>query len=250
MISQVSNSFWNTSEEGHGGVAIRSGSMKLLVGDPGDDRHLQVPPRSPVPVPFGLSGGLIEPGTSNHAVAPGFQNATKGTGPNCGGKGVDPYDLSHGFCLFDVVKDPNELHDLSGDPSVAGIAEQLLQRIKKASQTAGPIAEMYVESGFDKTQLATAICNQMSTNGGFVEPADALHPFTPSPTPPPSPPGPSPPPGPVPAACAKELVSACVSPTKFESPAECLTCTRDCEAAGHCPHCKPRERHEWCPGSK
>ena len=149
-------------------------------------------------------------------------------------------------CL-QVVQDPNEMHDLSGDSSTAGIAAQLLARLQAAAATAGPIATI---TDNYKQGLAPAICAQMKTNGGYVEPADAVHPYVP---PAPGPPGPSPlppgPPAPVPAACEKQLHVACGPASAFESPSKCLTCTRDCAQVGNCTHCKPRDRHAYCPGS-
>ena len=147
-----------------------------------------------------------------------------------------------------VVKDPNELHDLSGDPSTTGIAAQLLARLQAAAATAGPIATITDKDNY-KQGLGPAICAQMKTNGGFVEPADAVHPYVPPPPgphPSPSPPGP---PAPVPVACETELKAACGPASGFKSPTECLTCTRECAQEGQCAHCKPKDRHAYCPGS-
>jgi hypothetical protein len=148
-----------------------------------------------------------------------------------------------------VVADPNELHDLSGDPSTAGIAAQLLARLQAAAATAGPIATI---TDNYKLGLGPAICAQMKTNGGFVEPADAVHPYVPPPPgphPSPSPPSPPGPPAPIPATCETELKAACGPASGFKSPSKCLTCTRECAQAGKCGHCKPKERHAYCPGS-
>lgn len=49
--------------------AIRMGEMKLLVNNPGDSRTIGWPEPAAKPVPFGLTGGEIEPGT-DHARAP------------------------------------------------------------------------------------------------------------------------------------------------------------------------------------
>eukprot|EP01049_Picozoa_sp_SAG25_P002664 SAG25_NODE_142_length_14075_cov_38.666070_17_plen_222_part_00 len=110
VISQVSNDYWNTSIEGKGGVAIRVGDMKLLVGYPGDPRHLRVRPLSTTPVAFGLSGGFIENGTTDHAVSTGWAKPSKANQTLCGGAGIDPYEplRSGGFCLYNVSADPTE----------------------------------------------------------------------------------------------------------------------------------------------
>ena len=83
---------------GTGGMAIRAGSMKLLVGYPGDERHLAVPNLAESAVAFGKSGGVIENGTANHAVAPGFQGQKpKLNSSLCGGRLTQTR-----YCLFDV----------------------------------------------------------------------------------------------------------------------------------------------------
>ena len=83
---------------GAGGMAIRAGSMKLLVGYPGDERHLAIPTLAPSAVAFGKTGGKIENGTVNHAVAPGFQGAVpKSNSSLCGGRLTQT-----SYCLFDV----------------------------------------------------------------------------------------------------------------------------------------------------
>eukprot|EP01052_Picozoa_sp_SAG31_P038964 SAG31_NODE_5309_length_2619_cov_1.517857_3_plen_123_part_01 len=113
-----------------------------------------------------------------------------------------------------VVKDESELHDLSGDPSTARIAAQLLARLQAAAATAGRIATI---TNNYRQGIAPAICAEMKTNGGYVEPADATHPYVPAPPGPPHPsPSPPGPPAPVPAVCAKELKAACGPASGFE----------------------------------
>ena len=83
---------------GAGGMAIRAGSMKLLVGYPGDERHLAIPNLAESAVAFGKSGGVIENGTANHAVAPGFQGSKPELNSSlCGGRLTQTR-----YCLFDV----------------------------------------------------------------------------------------------------------------------------------------------------
>ena len=86
-------------------MAIRAGSMKLLVGYPGDERHLAIPGLATSAVAFGKSGGMIENGTMNHAVAPGFQGAKpKLNSSLCGGRLTQT-----SYCLFDVSCATNNL---------------------------------------------------------------------------------------------------------------------------------------------
>lgn len=181
VITQVSNQYFNTSTEGKGGMVIRSGPYKLLVGYPGDARTVPVPPLSETPVAFGKTGGVIEPGTSDHAVAPGFPKPGKANTSWCGGPSAA--SLDDGFCLFNVEKDPNEENDLASDPSYRSIAEHLMAKLEAAALTGPPVSMIVQKEGPYKA----AICEVMRRNGGYVEPADTYGPL-----PPPPPPGPAP----------------------------------------------------------
>ena len=242
VITQVSNRFWDTTEQGHGGMAIRVGDMKLLVGYPGDDTWQPVAPLAADAVPFGKSGGVIE--HAAHATAPSFPEALRydadghalGEGKNtslCGGTKTQT-----AYCLYNVVKDPAERHDLAGDPSTAPLAQSMLAKLVAAAKTGPPIAKITD----DTKGVDAAICAAMAENGGYVEPADSLHPFPPGPSPPgPSPPGPSPP---CPPACRSVLAGPCPLPFKDED--ACLECTRQAPDVGAA--CKPKDRHAYCEG--
>jgi hypothetical protein len=131
----------------------------------------------------------------------------------------------------------------------------MLAKVEAAAATAPPIANMPTEMGADKQAVAAQICAQMATNGGYVEPCDTYKPFTPSPAPPPGPPAPPTPPtppSPIPHKCKAALQAACPGP--FETPSDCLLCTRKCHQSGgggkqSCGGCDPKERHAYCPGS-
>lgn len=70
VVHQVHNQYICDTTHGPScSAAIRVGDMKLIMGNPGDSRTIAWPGQASEPVPFGLSGGVVEPGT-DHARAP------------------------------------------------------------------------------------------------------------------------------------------------------------------------------------
>jgi hypothetical protein len=169
-----------------------------------------------------------------------LQPKSKPNASLCGGK--DAQSLSDGFCLFDVVLDPAERHDLSADPKYAVQVKAMMAKLVAAGTTAGPQAKITD----DNSKMNTAICAVMKKNGGYVQPADMYEPWPPAPAPPtpktPTPPPAPTPPAPIPKACEKLLQKDCPGP--FKTPDKCLTCTRDIPDVTST--CKPKERHAFC----
>jgi arylsulfatase B len=241
VITQLSNGYFDTTKEGDGGMAIRVGDLKLLVGYPGDERWQEPIPLADADVPFGLTGGVIEKdsgGGHDHAGAPGFgKSGAKPQSTLCGGKLAQR--LEDGFCLFNVSSDKEERHDLAAEPSYRAAAAAMLAKLVAAAATAGPQAKIYNNSKV----MDAAICAVMQQNGGYVEPADTFAPFPPPPTPPtPAPPTPPTPAPPIPAACEKALKEGCPGP--FKTPDACLECTRELPSIDD--KCKPKQRHAFC----
>ena len=209
-------------------TAIRVGRLKAIVGAPGDSTVLALLPPPESPIPFGHSGGTVEPGT-DHANGPGIKESTPS--PRC-----------KPACLFDVVADANETHDLAAEPSHASVLQSMLSTLTAATADAMPPQEIFqagdnAAKAENAAQMA-AICAQT----GFLEPGDIIPPVPPPA--PPAPPSPSPPsPGPT-GACAKALAKVCPA-KEFKTYDECLACTRKHDP----PNCKPKERQAYCHAS-
>ena len=71
VVHRVLNRFFNTSLGDGSGMAARFREMKIMVGVncQGDQVWQKWPEPSPAPVPFGLSGGVLEAGTDHARVA-------------------------------------------------------------------------------------------------------------------------------------------------------------------------------------
>lgn len=143
------------------------GEMKLLVNNPGDSRTIGWPQPAAKPVPFGLSGGEIEPGT-DHARAPG----TKG----------NLYELvCVPYCLFNLTADIGERDDLASNEIYRPVAAKMLARLKFHGSTGKPPAYIWpgnLTSGVPITDPGVSVeynehlaemCDAAATTG-FIEP--------------------------------------------------------------------------------
>eukprot|EP00051_Salpingoeca_urceolata_P027960 m.484210 g.484210 ORF g.484210 m.484210 type:complete len:546 (+) comp23251_c0_seq1:88-1725(+) len=112
VVHQVSNEYFT-----EGVTAIRVDNYKLIIGNPGDNRVVPWPELGTESVPFGQDGGEHEHGTNHCRVPPGKTH--KGT------KSCKP------ACLFDVVNDPTESHDLADQKDMQPIIANLTKRLKE-----------------------------------------------------------------------------------------------------------------------
>ena len=205
-------------------TAIRLGALKLIVGQPGDNRVLAMPPPPKELVPFGRSGGTVESGT-DHCTAPGSKS--KVAGPACATG-----------CLFDVMQDPSESNDLASNPAYKTQLAAMKARLLEAAQDAMPPQFAFdPDSPQAAKQANQAQMDRICATTGFLEPGDIIPPL------PPSPPGPpSPSPSPLPGKCKAVLASKCPLP-QFKTYDACLACTRE---YANKPTCKPSDRQTYC----
>ena len=119
------------------GGALRVGDYKLLVGYPGWDEHYVYP--------------------NNHRLSPDMQLH---------------WDVCKSHCLFDVVSDVAEVHDLSDDPAYAEILGRMLDRFWTLSNASGAVV---ADAMFDSKQCAAAKTH------GFWQPVDYYGPVPPPP---------------------------------------------------------------------
>merc|ERR1712232_1541898 len=115
------------------------GNFKLVQGKMGETDIVRWPSSSPSPVPFGLSGGTVEPGT-DHARAGGIKEAIvfdeSQKQYNLESFASDNFQCSP-WCLFDVVNDPSESHDLANDTAHNKTVQRMLARLEENAAT-GP----------------------------------------------------------------------------------------------------------------
>ena len=160
ILPPFTDQYFNNSVTGY---ALRVGDYKLLIGNPGDSRVIAWPDQGDVAVAFGKSGGNIE-GTTGHC------RAASGRGPQ-----PPKSDKTHCVlrpCLFDVVTDPTEIHDLAGNPAFADTLTQLMDRLDAAGQEGPPLSLAYPYTSAQETAMGATICaNAQKT--GFWEPVDA-----------------------------------------------------------------------------
>ena len=115
------------------------------------------PPPPECPVPFGQSGGSVEPGT-DHARA-------KSTG-------VPRHDLvCRPWCLFNLTSDIGERNDLGQNPAYQEIAQKIAGRLKYHAST-GPMPA-WIWPITTWKQKVNDMC-LASTASGFLEPLDAM----------------------------------------------------------------------------
>eukprot|EP00054_Salpingoeca_dolichothecata_P022279 m.145712 g.145712 ORF g.145712 m.145712 type:complete len:214 (-) comp24284_c1_seq11:60-701(-) len=134
--------------------SMRQGNYKIILGDPGDHRILAFPKNGDADVPFGKSGGVRENGT-NHCMAP---PAPMPKGPK----------LCQPHCLFNVVTDPSESHDLAGDPRYADLIQKLTRRLQELGAQGPPPAFIYPKDIYHNN-VSTEIC-PTADKTGFLEP--------------------------------------------------------------------------------
>jgi len=188
VVHQVVNGYCNGTA-GQASVApfgatIRVGRYKLISGKPGaDDQVVPWPAPAAAPVPFGQGSGSHEAGT-DHLRAGGVKFAP-------GHVECDPH------CLFDVVSDPGEQHDLAADPAHASTVAALAARVAELGAGGPPWA--WPLQGDVLKQVDADMCAAARTTGVFeplVETPPPPTPPTPAPPTPPTPLPPTPAPGP------------------------------------------------------
>ena len=193
---------------------------------------MPLPQPPTTPVPFGRSGGILEPGT-DHAEGPGLK----------GGK--DDKSTCTPYCLFNVQTDASESDDLATDPTQASrIATMQSMLIQAAASAMLPASAFGNPANQTEKARAGAGMDAICAATGFVEPGDSGPPLPPSPPPPPPSPSPSPsppPPGPAPSSCQILLAKDCPR-SQYPLYASCLTCTRNLQQSV----CKPRARKAYC----
>ena len=157
------------------------GRFKLIQGKPGPDFTVPWPEPAASPVPFGLSSGGLEAGTDHMRAGGVKQNTTLPDGTHHAYKTCVP------ACLFDLIADPGEQHDLAADPAVADVLASITARVEAAAATGPPWA--WPKEG---NQLQTAEYENCLTTEktGYFEPV--LEDWPPPGPPPPPPPSPVP----------------------------------------------------------
>ena len=166
---QVKSQYFNHSSTGY---SLRVGDFKLIVGNPGDSRVVAWPDPAAAAVPFGRSGGYVEPGEPDHCRAASnkkVESVDAGLGPELGLEGPLPCQLHP--CLFNVVDDVSESNDLASNASYAGVLQKLLHRLDAAGATAPPTTLAYKFNSSEYTKQSALVCsNARVTN--FIEPCD------------------------------------------------------------------------------
>lgn len=108
------------------------------------------------PVPFGLTGGIVEVGT-DHARAIGL-------------KGTVTELVCKPWCLFNLTDDIGERNDLGSNPVFQAIAQKIAARLKYHAST-GPMPA-YIWSNMTEFKEKTAIACAASKISGYTEPID------------------------------------------------------------------------------
>jgi hypothetical protein len=158
------------------GSTIRVGKFKLhLNSHPGPDFTVPWPTPADEPVEFGLSSGGLEPGTDHMRAGGVRQNQTGHQTHTC-----------FPACLYDLVADPGETHDLAGDPAMYQVIVSLTARVQAAAATGPPWAWL------DNSAARAAVDHNcvVAEETGYYEPV--LESFPPPEPPPPPPPAPVP----------------------------------------------------------
>ena len=179
------------------GGALRVDNYKIIVGYPGDARALPLPAWDGTdPMEHALDAlhsahaghlsqdGALRLGTWSPLLGgggggPGLDGCNYTTGSGC-----PCHHLNGGPCLFDVVNDETESHDLANSTEHASIFHKLLERFKEISATNVPMAGLPTP---ELTQDKALECAMLLRTGAFepfgediVWPQPAAHP-SPSP---------------------------------------------------------------------
>ena len=163
IIHSPLSSICNSNETHCTTASIRQGDFKLIIGHAGLDNLTYPPPVSTFEIPYGLSGGIIRRDTRkgvNQAMgfAPWNSLNTSSLGRQCHiGKG----------CLFNVILDPSESHDLSSDPSHESTRKLLYRELTKASSYSFPSCNITTEAEY-RTVLVPKLCGVVSDQGFWL----------------------------------------------------------------------------------
>jgi len=151
IVSQVNNSYFSENVS-----VIRRGDLKLIRGPPGDNRTIAWPQPAPQPVPLGLSGAVVEPGT-DHVRAPVLGGVVEG---RCAP-----------WCLYNLTADLGESHNLAHDgPPFHALAVELAAALDAAGATGPPPA--YIWPDPDAFAAANrAMCVRAKATG-TIQPLD------------------------------------------------------------------------------
>ena len=154
VVHQVANQYFSENV-----TSIRMGDFKLIItskGNVGDTRILKWPELSATATPFGESGGQKQ---GNQCRAP--------SGEGSGTKSCIPH------CLFNVVDDISESHDLSKDPQYANLITNMTKRLEFHGST-GPDLNLAYIVPLNKfgSEILPGLCEGMKING-VLEPIDA-----------------------------------------------------------------------------
>jgi arylsulfatase A-like enzyme len=150
VIHQVNNSYFDENCS-----SIRQGEMKLIRGDPGDNRTRSWPQPAAHAVPLGRSGAVIEPGTDH----------VRSTVIN----GVVP-GRCRPLCLFNLTEDLNEAHNLAHQPRYAALVASMLARLDEVGAAAPPQGYLWPDPADWKRNLQLRCAN--SKQSGSVQPVD------------------------------------------------------------------------------
>ena len=129
---------------------IRIDDMKLIRGVVGDNRTVALPELSPTPVPIGLSGAVVEPGT-DHVRSTDLSGGV--VGARC-----------HPYCPFNLTADLNESRDLATDPAYSAIAATLVARLDAEGATGPPNVWRFNKTHFARV-VAPAMCATQIARG-------------------------------------------------------------------------------------
>ncbi len=151
VVHQVNNSYFD-----EGVQAIRVGDLKLIRGQPGDNRTIPWPERSRQAVPLGKSGAVVEPGTDH------VRSTVLG-----GAKIPRPCKP---FCLFNITADEGETVDLAPNPAYAQQAAAILQRLDFHGATGPPPAYIWPDTQAFNKVVKDACPMELLT--GSVQPID------------------------------------------------------------------------------
>ena len=151
VVHQVNNSYFD-----EGVQAIRINDLKLIRGPPGDNRTIAWPERAAKPVPLGLSGAVVEPGT-DHVRGTVLGGALKG--PRC-----------HPYCLFNITADEGESVDLAQDDAFAATAAAMIARLDAHGASAPPHAYVWPNASQFAAVSRAACPREVAT--GSVQPFD------------------------------------------------------------------------------